>query len=171
MADQTTLPSTLPGDIVQISGPQYQGALVIVEEVRHWGVTGYAPHLADRGPTKDIPLRLRHDEFVPAGVAAVMSPGLASARQAAIETARTLAREAAERRAAEPPAEDDPDDMTMKWDVEVRFNGRTTGQGQVHRERVRADCVEQALDVVRPPVMEHGGSICIVGVTVDEVKA
>jgi hypothetical protein len=32
------------------------------------------------------------------------------------------------------------------------------------------DGVEQALEKVRHPVMEHGGSICVVGVTVDEVK-
>lgn len=57
-----------------------------------------------------------------------------------------------------------------EWDVEIRFNGRSTGAGQKHRERVRADCVEEALDRVRHPVMEHGGAICIVGVTVDMVK-
>jgi hypothetical protein len=89
---------------------------------------------------------------------------VSAARRDSLETQRKLDAE----RAAAPLAESD--DLTPTWQVQLRFNGRTTGSGQVHNERVQADCVEEALDRVRAPVMQHGGSICIVGVTVDEVR-
>lgn len=164
--DQQTGPPALPGDIIQVTTIGRRGALAIVEEVRASGVTGYMPLASTMGgPATPVPIRLRYGEFQRVGTAAVLGAELSKARVAAIETAQQVA---AERAATAPPP--DPDDLTPEWDVEVRFNGRENGKG-VHRERVRADCPEEAYDRVTLPVMAHGGALCVTGLTIDEVKS
>lgn len=154
-------PGALPGDIVQVTSIERRGALAVVEEVRASGVSGYMPLATVRsGSTSPIPIRLRYHEFVRVGTAAVLSGELAKARAAAIETAQLVAEEAAR---AAPPIE--VDDLTPQWDVEVRVLERATETIQKHRERVRADCVEEALD----RITVEGGSL--VGVTIDEVAS
>jgi hypothetical protein len=82
----------LPGDVVQVTGDTYKGALVIVDDVRPWGVTGDAPHLIDRGPvSQTIPLRLKHSEFEKVGPAVLLTPALAKARRLALETLALVA--------------------------------------------------------------------------------
>lgn len=150
-----------PGDIIQATQPgPLHGHFLLVTEVhaRHIGAIMRWPETTTV-LGQEAYHRLKPGAFAIAGVAPIMPPEILAARRDSVATARDLARVA------------DPDDMTPRWDVEIRFNGRTTGSGQKHNEQVRADCVEQALEVVRVPVMEHGGSVCIVGVTVDEVKA
>jgi hypothetical protein len=149
-----------PGDIVQGTqqGPTH-GHLFLVTETHRWGV-GAVARWHENDVDRETYNRLKPGTFAVCGAAAVLPPEVAAARRDSIATARQIARE----------GDGNADDMTPEWDVEVRFNGRTTGTGQKHSERVRADSVEDALDRVRHPVMEHGGSICIVGVTVDEVK-
>lgn len=149
-----------PGDIIQGTqqGPSH-GHLFLITETHRWGVGAVARWFAD-GADQETYHRFKPGTFAICGAAAILPPEVAAARRDSIATARTLARE----------GDGNTEDMTPEWDVTVRFNGRTTGAGQVHQERVRADSVEDALDRVRAPVMEHGGSICIVGVTVDEVK-
>ena len=163
MATEETL-IVHPGDIIQgtVQGPQH-GHLFLVTEThtRHLGAVARA---FMNGADVEAYHRLRPGTCDVVGAAAILPPEVAAARRDSIATQRQLDAE----RAAAPLAESD--DLTPTWQVQVRFNGRTTGSGQVHNERVQADCVEQALDLVHPPVMQHGGSICIVGVTVDEVR-
>jgi hypothetical protein len=71
-------------------------------------------------------------------------------------------------------AQDRAGDAAMKWDVTLRFNGRTSGPGQRWRGQVEADCVQEAIDqasgqAIRDP--KHGQSIGIVGATIDECRA
>jgi hypothetical protein len=149
-----------PGDIIQGTqqGPAH-GHLFLVTETHRWGV-GALARWYEGGGDHETYYRLKPGQFAVVGAAAILPPEVAAARRDSIANAREVARE----------GDGNRDDLTPEWDVEVRFNGRTTGSGQVHRERVRADCVEDALDRVTLPVMEHGGSACTVGVTVDEVK-
>lgn len=96
MAKQPTPPPAFPGDIVQITAPIRQGALVVVEQSRSWGLTGYIPVVRDWNadePAVDYPVRLRHDEVVVVGAARVLTPALAKEREAALATARLLAEE------------------------------------------------------------------------------
>lgn len=166
MPNDPTPPPALPGDIVEVTTHGRRGALVVVEDVYAGRIAGYMPFARTiSDPTEQVPVRLRLGEFARVGTAALVSPGLAKAREAAIAT---LAEPAAPSPVKDPPG--DPDDLTPIWEVEVRFNGRTTGAGQSHRERVRADCVEEAYDRVSLPVMAHGGSVCVTGVTIDEVR-
>lgn len=153
-----------PGDIIQGTqqGPQH-GHLFLVTEPRTRHVGAVARWHAD-GADQETYHRFQPGTFAVVGAAAILPPEVAAARRDSIATQRLLDAE----RAKAPLAESD--DLTPTWQVQVRFNGRTTGAGQLHNERVQADCVEEALDRVRPPVMQHGGSICITGVTVDEVK-
>jgi hypothetical protein len=144
-----------PGDILQDTSGQF----FLAASTHSWGV-GAVQRWTDGGEVRETYHRLKPGQFVVVGSAHTLPEEVAQARRDSIATARALARE----------GDGNADDLTMEWDVEVRFNGRTTGTGQKHVERVRADCVEQALEKVRHPVMEHGGSICVVGVTVDEVK-
>lgn len=144
-----------PGDILQDS----DGLFYLAAETHSWGI-GAVLRWRQDDQVRETYHRMKPGQFVVVGVAHTLPEEVRAARRDSIATARALARDALA----------DPDNLTPQWDVEVRFNGRTTGAGQKHAERVRADCVEQALEVVRHPVMEHGGSICIVGVTVDEVK-
>lgn len=175
MTDAKAPPPVFPGDLVQITTPQRQGAIVVVEDVRAGRIAGYMPTATTKNePAIDVPARLRDGEFVVVGVAAVMTPTLQKARAAAIETAKIVAAEAA---AKAPPlveaeAEDDPDDLTPRFDVEFRFNGRTTGSGQKFARRVRSDSPYEAVDKVSAalPIMDHGGAICVLGFTVDEVR-
>lgn len=149
-----------PGDIIQGTqqGPTH-GHLFLITETHRWGV-GAVARWHDDATDHETYNRFKPGTFAVCGAAAILPPEVAAARRDSIATARALARE----------GDGNAEDLTPEWDVEVRFNGRTTGHGQSHRERVRADCAEQAIEVVRLPVMEHGGSICIVGVTADEVK-
>ena len=144
-----------PGDIVQDS----DGLFLLVASTHQWGV-GAVMRWRQDDEVREHAYRLKPGQFRVVGVAPVLPEEVAQARRDSLATERALAAEALA----------DPENLTPQWDVETRFNGRTTGSGQAHRQRVRADCVEEALDKVRHPVMEHGGSICITGVTVDEVR-
>jgi hypothetical protein len=149
-----------PGDIIQgtAQGPTH-GHLFLITETHSWGV-GAVARWHERGTDRETYNRFKPGTFAVCGAAAILPPDVVAARRDSVAAAREAAL----------AGDGNTDDLTMEWDVEVRFNGRTTGSGQKHNERVRADCVEQALEVARVPVMEHGGSVCIVGVTVDEVK-
>lgn len=160
MPNENKVPAPFPADIVQVVNGPYRGAFVVVEEVRSWGVTGYAPSPADDGT---IPLRLRHGEYAPTGGIAVVGSGeLAKARETAIATAREAA-------ASAPPVFEDFEPL---WDVTVRFNGRTTGAGQSHSSRVEAetcgDALERAIETL--PVVKHGGSVYVSGVSAEAVR-
>jgi hypothetical protein len=150
-----------PGDIIQstMQGHWSHGLLFMIDQTRSWGVEASMLY-RQAGEEFVVPMRFKPGTFAICGAAAIVPPEIAAARRDSIATARAVARE----------GDGNRDDLTPEWDVEIRFNGRTTGTGQVHRERVRGDCVEDALDNVRHPVMEHGGSICIVGATADMVK-
>jgi hypothetical protein len=61
----------------------------------------------------------------------------------------------------------------MHWHVQLRFNSRLKGHGQVWAGTVEADCVQEAIDqassaAVRMP--GQGQSIYIVGVSAHEVR-
>jgi hypothetical protein len=144
-----------PGDIVQDS----EGQFYLVASTHKWGV-GAVQRWTDAGQVRETYSRLRPGQFVVVGTGHLLPEEVAQARRDSLRLAADLARDALA----------DPDDLTPQWDVEVRFNGRTTGAGQKHNQRVKADCVEEALDKVKHPVGQHGGAICIVGVTVDEVR-
>ena len=144
-----------PGDIVQDTSGQFY----LVASTHKWGV-GAVQRWTDGGETRETYHRLKPGQFVPVGVAHMLPEEVSQARRDSLALERAME---AERLS-------DPDNLTPQWDVEVRFNGRTTGAGQKHTQRVRADCVEEALDQVKHPVGAHGGAICIVGVTVDEVR-
>jgi hypothetical protein len=151
-----------PGDIIQGTQPgPTHGHLFLVTET-HSRHVGAVSRWFDDGTDHETYSRFKPGTFAVVGAAAILPPEVAADRRDSLATAKLVAREAR-------PV--DPDDLTPQWDVEVRFSGRVTGSGQVYRERLQADCVEEALDKVKPPVMAHGGSICIVGVTVDEVKS
>lgn len=156
MATEETV-TVHPGDVVQ----DHEGLLYLTTGVHSWGIgavmrwQGHAPEMPN-----EVYHRLMVGSFRVVGVAPLMPEAVAQSRRDSLTTEKA--------RKAEGLV--DPDDLTPMWDVEVRFNGRTTGAGQKHTERVRADCVEQALEAVRHPVGNHGGAICIVGVTVDEVR-
>ncbi len=159
MPEETPPPEVLPGDLVQVSVTRWQGAVVVVQEVKAWGLTGYVPALDGAGPTTDMPARLKHGEYVPVGVSAVMTPDLIKARLAARETAAIVARETA---------------GPLSYEVEVRFNGRLSGARQSWSGRVEATSPHEAVDrAVGNAVRDarHGGSLFVTGFTVDEVRA
>lgn len=92
MAKRKTQRPLLPGDVCQVIGASYQGALVIVDQVRAWGVTCDAPVLTDRGPVSSVvPLRFKTAEVQFIGAAALLTPALAKARRQAVETLNALA--------------------------------------------------------------------------------
>lgn len=159
-----------PGDIVQVTISARQGALVVVEQVRPWGISGSAPFIETMAnPTKPTPIRLKRGEFAIVGVAAIMRRDILADRNRAIETYRLV--EAERLAAAAPPV--DPNALATEFDVELRFNSRLGGAAQKWAGRVKADCVEEAIDqavtvVVRLP--DHGQSIFVTGFTADEVK-
>ncbi|MFA5608500.1 MAG: hypothetical protein WDA07_15245 [Leucobacter sp.] len=64
-----------PGDIVQITDerPGLLGALLMVEEVKPWGVQGFIHHVTSFEESTRIYLRLEHGRFERIG-AAVMVP-------------------------------------------------------------------------------------------------
>ncbi len=55
----------VPGDIVQITDerPGLVGALLLVEEVKGWGVQGFIHHVASFDESTRIYLRLEHGRF------------------------------------------------------------------------------------------------------------
>ena len=68
MAETSTIAK---GHIVQaVPTHQWAGALLIVDEVRTWGVIAYLRIPANDGSGGDAFIRLKHDEFVPAGAVA-----------------------------------------------------------------------------------------------------
>lgn len=68
-------PELAPGDIVQITDerPGLVGALLMVEEVKTWGVQGFIHHVASFQESSRIYLRLEHNRFERIG-RAVMVP-------------------------------------------------------------------------------------------------
>lgn len=145
-----------PGDIVQDS----DGLFFLVTETHSWGVGAVQRDRVPGGLIREAYFRLKPGQFVPVGVAHTLPEEVAQARRDSLALERQLAADALA----------DPDDLTPQWDVEVRFNGRTSGSGQRHSERVRAESVEDALRAARLPLTQHGGAAFIVGATVDEVR-
>ena len=64
-----------PGDVVQITDerPGIRGALLLVEEVRTWGVQGFIHHVNTFEESSRIYLRLEHHQFERIG-RAVLAP-------------------------------------------------------------------------------------------------
>ena len=166
MPDHT--PPALPGDIVEVTTLGRRGALVVVEQAHAGRITGYMPCARTKDhPTEKVPVRLRVGEFARVGTVATATRELAKARAAAIEAISPPP--------PAKPAAPEGDTIVDEFDVEFRFNGRTTGAGQTHRVRVPTDngTVEEAIAAAYPtlPVRDHGGSIFVTGVTVDEVRS
>lgn len=68
-----------PGDIVQINDqerPGLIGALLLVEEVRAWGVQGFIHHINTFNEATRIYLRLKHDQFERVGRAVLVPADL-----------------------------------------------------------------------------------------------
>jgi hypothetical protein len=164
-------PPALPGDIVQVTTLGRRGALVVVEDARAGRVAGYMPFARTRGyPAEPVPIRLREGEFVRVGTAAVLSPPLAKARATAIETqVESPAAPSAPTSAA--PA---GDDLPVRWNVELRFNSRGKGPGQVWRGTIETEdpgalMGDAMVEALRDP--DHGGALYIAGLTFDEVRS
>jgi hypothetical protein len=93
MADDESTP-VLPGDIVQITDQQERWfqALLVVEEVRRWGVQGHALVPGPNGVQRAY-YRVAHDRYQLVGTAALVEADVARARKTAEETAREIAAE------------------------------------------------------------------------------
>lgn len=91
------IPDPLPGDILQIIDESHRDytLLAVIEEVRSWGVGAVITHAAPEGqPPHRLYTRLKREQFVVCGNAALVPGELAEARKQAIATAEAVAREA-----------------------------------------------------------------------------
>lgn len=87
-----------PGDIVQVIDQEdrWFPALVVVDEVKAWGVQGFAFMPRNDGPpVPQVSYRLQHGKFERVGRAVVMSAEMAKARDASLATADLVARDGA----------------------------------------------------------------------------
>jgi hypothetical protein len=93
MSEQPTLH---PGDIVQITDQKNRWfpSLIVVEEVRAWGVQGFAFMPSPKGPPSGKAYyRLKTGEFEKVGALVMIPEDIAKAREASLETAAQLAAE------------------------------------------------------------------------------
>jgi hypothetical protein len=99
MTDQRAEPPLHPGDIVQITAQanRWFPALVVVDEPKAWGFTGFC-WIPGKGPPADTAYyRVQRGEFEVVGRVVVMSPAMAKARDASLATAAQLAADRGER--------------------------------------------------------------------------
>lgn len=82
-------PPSHPGDIVQITDQtnRWFPALVVIHEVKSWGVMGFAYMPSPKGPPAgEAYYRLKAGEFETVGRVVVMTPDMAQARDTSLAT-------------------------------------------------------------------------------------
>lgn len=94
----TEAPAPLPGDIIQITDADLwcHAHFALVEEVRRWGVSAVFRFPSGRNQAAETFIRLKPDQFVVCGAAALLPPQVAAARQACVQTAQEVAADEAE---------------------------------------------------------------------------
>ncbi len=97
MTAPTTQPH--PGDIIQITDADHQWfpALLIVDEVKAWGVQAWTFVVSNERDTGTVFNRLRTGSFEVVGAAHMLPPDTAKARAASLATASQVLDEAQHR--------------------------------------------------------------------------
>lgn len=93
MPKQPAQPAALPGDIIQVSDPAsplYLALLVVQDVRRQFTAAGFPVRGTSDGIVHEY-ARLRPNQYVVVGTAALVDGEIGKARRAAVDTARLLA--------------------------------------------------------------------------------